>query len=109
MRAIKIIMLATLFIFIQGCSIIGDKNWSAYKVILEVQDEIGNTVSGANVISSSNAKQVTDVLGRSTLYYTQRGLHIITVNTQNMFTKQVKVKIPEDNNKIVTLSLRAKS
>ncbi|MDH3325123.1 MAG: hypothetical protein OEM38_00230 [Gammaproteobacteria bacterium] len=106
----KIINIVILFwvIFLSSCSLWKANDWNAYKVTLEVQDESGQAVPDVNIQTAGMHEKKTNNQGRATLFYTQAGFHIATLHEVGMLTKQIKIDIPRDANKIVTLSLKSK-
>jgi len=91
-----------------SCSLLKANDWNAFSVILEVSDASGAKIEGAKVQSSEKNEEYTDTLGRVVLFYTQTGFHIVTIQYEGMLTKQVKLKLPDDADKIVLISLQSK-
>jgi len=90
-----------------GCSLLGENQWSAYKVIVDVQNETGQAIQNASLESSDIKSQSTDENGRSELQFRSAGLHVVTIMAKNKETKQIKIGLPQDDNKIIKVTLRA--
>jgi len=106
---IKNILVVTLVLFfVSSCSLWKANEWNAYKVVLEVHGESGEPISGANILSQARHDQVTNYQGRSNFFFTQTGLHVVTIQSPNTQTKQIKIKIPDDANNVVIVSLQPK-
>jgi len=97
-----------LFILFSGCSLMGENQWSAYKVIVDVQNESGQALSNASLESSDIKSQTTNKNGRSELQFRSAGLHVVTIVAENKITKQIKIALPQDDNKIINVTLSAK-
>lgn len=103
----KNILFVILILFTtSSCSLLKHNDWNSYKVTLEIRDVQGEIISGADIRSSARHVPTTDEEGRVSLYYMKRGLHIITVQSAQMKTKQVKIRVPDDANKIVSLYMQ---
>lgn len=105
---IKNILTVITLLAVSSCSLLKPNDWNSYKVTLEVRDVQGDTISGAGIRSSARVSHKTDEQGRVSLYYIQRGLHIVTVQSAEMKTKQVKIRVPDDANRIVSLYMQPK-
>jgi len=104
----KIIVLALSCLVISSCTLWKANDWNAHKVEIEVLDESGNVIQGANVEAVARHDKQTDEKGRVTLYFIKTGLHIVTVQHEGKLTKQVKISIPADAKKIVSFALKSK-
>jgi len=98
-----------LFILMSGCSLLGENQWSAYKVIVNVQNETGQAIQNASLESSDIKTQNTNENGRSELQFRSAGLHVVTIMAENKETKQIKVALPQDDNKIINVTLSVKT
>ena len=91
-----------------GCSLLGENQWSAYKVILDVRNETGQPISDVKLESSDIKAQITNIDGRSELNFRSAGLHVVTIIAKNKATKQIKISLPQDDNKIINVVLTTK-
>ncbi len=108
-KSLLIFLLVTFIaVFSESCTLWRANDWNAYRVALEVLDEYGQPVSAAKILTSARQDKQADQKGRVTLYFSQTGLHIITVQASGMYTRQVKIKIPDDVNRIIVVALRSK-
>ena len=92
----------------ESCTLWKANDWNAYRVVIQVLDEYGQPVSPVNILTSARHDKKVDRKGRVTLYFSQTGLHIITVQATGMYTRQIKIKMAEDVNKIIVVALRSK-
>ena len=104
----KTIFSAVLVSLLASCSLIGVSKWTAYKIVVEVHDQAGSPAVNVNVASSENQQNMTNEKGQTELFYTQIGLHVITLSAENKQTKQIKISLPQDNNKVITVVLKDK-
>ena len=94
-----------LSILISGCSLPGINQWTAYKVILDVRNETGQVIESVKLESSDIKTQITNEKGRSELKFSSAGLHVVTIMAENKVTKQIKISLPQDDNKIINVTL----
>ena len=106
----KVFKLSSIFllILISGCSLMGENQWSAYKVIVDVQNESGQAIANASLESSDIKSQTTNESGRAELQFRSAGLHVVTIVAENKTTKQIKIALPQDDNKIINVTLSTK-
>ena len=90
---------------ISGCSLLGENQWSAYKVTLDVRNETGQVIESVKLESSDIKTQITNKNGRSELKFRSAGLHVVTIMAENKVTKQIKISLPQDDNKIINVTL----
>jgi hypothetical protein len=108
---IKLILknsLILLVVLLAGCSLFGINQWSAYKVIIDVQDQTGHAVENAVLESNDVKTQTTDESGQTQLRFKVAGLHVVTITAENKITKQIKIGLPQDDNKIIQVILKDK-
>lgn len=101
-----IILLCSLLL--SSCSVLGTSTWGSYRVTLEFHDIFGERLEGVNAQSLAVKSDVSGSQGQSTLYFSQSGLHIVTLLSSNTITKQIKIKIPSDVDSIVVVNLEHK-
>ena len=101
--------LILLLLLTSGCSLLGENQWSAYKVTLDVKNEMGVSISNVKLESSDIKTQMTNTDGRSVLKFKSAGLHVVTIVANNKITKQIKVALPQDDNKIINVTLSEKN
>jgi len=92
-----------------SCAIKGVKEWASNKLEVEVQDSSGKSIFHALVETSENQQIDTNKEGRAMLYYQKSGLKVITISAAKYETKQIKVNMPKDNNKVVNVILSDKN
>ena len=93
-----------------ACGFKSVKQWASNKVTVEVFDSFASPIIDASVETSENQQQVpTDQSGKAIIYYQKTGLKVITISAENYETKQIKVTMPNDNNKIVNVTLSKKN
>lgn len=86
----------------------GENQWTAYKVIVDVQDETGQAIQNASLESNATKSETTDENGRTELKFRSAGLHVVTIVAENKVMKQVKIALPQDDNKIINVVLSPK-
>ena len=97
-------------LLVSACGIKSVKQWASNKVIVEVYDSFATPLPDVSVETSENQQYVlTDQSGRAVIYYQKTGLKVITISAENYETKQIKVIMPNDNNKIVNVTLSKKN
>ena len=104
----KIITIALSLLVLSSCTLWKANEWNSHKVILEVHDEAGGLLTGVKIQSLARHKELTNKLAQSTLFFTQSGLHIVTLQSEKTITKQIQIKIPDDANKIIVVILQSK-
>lgn len=97
-------VLLVLLMFLSACTTIGTGKWSAYSVTVEINTVDGTPIKGAKVSSIDNDMK-TDAKGQAVLYFRTKGLYVITVHSDGMETTQVKVTMPTDIDKIVSVHM----
>ena len=100
----RTLLMVFLFGFLVSCASMGAGKWSAYSMVVEINDEKGMPLADAQVSSIDNDAK-TNASGRATLYYRTKGLYVITIQAPSMETTQIKVTIPSDIDKIVSVQL----
>lgn len=96
-------------LLVSACAIKSVKQWASNKVTVEVHDSFASPIPDASVETSENQQQaLTDQSGRAIIYYQKTGLKVITISAESYETKQIKVIMPNDNNKIVNVTLPKK-
>ena len=92
-----------------SCGIKGIKEWASNKMVIEVQNSSGKAMFHALVETNENQQVHTDKEGKAILYYQKTGLKVITISAEKFETKQIKVNMPKDNNKVVNVILLDKN
>ncbi len=88
-----------------SCSLWKANEWNSSKVIIEVYNNKGEPLVKSGITTTANQKSLTDSEGRAVLFYQKSGLHIVTVESMGKMTKQIKIRIPTDVNKVVNVVL----
>lgn len=104
MKQIAILLL----VLMSGCSLLGEHQWSAYKVTVDVKNETGQVLEGVKLESNNVKEKITDNMGRVELKFRNAGLHVVTLMATDKVTKQIKIFLPQDDGKIVNVVLSAK-
>lgn len=94
-----------LLVSVSSCVSMGAGKWSAYSMTIQVNSSDGTPIKGAVVSSIDNDKIKTNTKGQAILYFRTKGLYVITVHAEGMETTQVKVTLPTDIDKIVSVFL----
>ena len=89
-----------------ACSIIGVNKWNAYQIIIEVKDSSNQILMDAVVTSDADKIVRSEISGTYSLLYSSTGLHVVTISAPNKMTKQIKLNMPLDNEKIMTIILK---
>ncbi len=99
----SVILICGIFI-ISACSIIGVNEITGYKLTVEVRDMNGQLIEDASVTSTADhSKKIKP--GTYTLLYGSTGLYVVTITAPAMRTKQIKVSIPVDQDKMFSVVL----
>ncbi len=106
---LKVVIILALITVCCSCGIKSVKEWAANKLVVEVQDSMGKAIFHALVETSENQQIETDEDGKAMLYYQKSGLKVITIGAEKFETKQIKVNMPKDNNKVVNVILIGKN
>jgi len=93
------------FTMLAGCSLLGTNQWAAYKITVDVQNEVGQAISQVKLESNEVKPQITDENGRAVIQFRSAGLHVVTISADEKMTKQIKVSLPQDENKIFNVIL----
>lgn len=96
------------FCCLSGCSLLGERQWAAYKVIVQVESSTGDFLSEVKLESNEVKTQLTNQVGQATLQFRAPGLHVVTITAKDYETKQIKVHLPQDDSKIFNAFLTAK-
>ncbi|MDH5217333.1 MAG: hypothetical protein OEX19_06545, partial [Gammaproteobacteria bacterium] len=83
----RTLLMVFLFGFLVSCASMGAGKWSAYSMVVEINDEKGMPLADAQVSSIDNDAK-TNASGRATLYYRTKGLYVITIQAPSMETTQ---------------------
>ena len=86
----------------------GTNQWSAYRVTIHIENEIGNPIIKAKLESNDVKSQFTNSEGRGEIKFRVAGLHVVTITAKDKVTKQIKVHLPQDDNRIITVALDSK-
>ena len=108
MKKSILLFLLVACVLASSCGIKGIKEWASNKLIVEVHDTFSSPISNASVETSENQQKLTNQEGRVILHYQKTGLKVITISAENYETRQIKVTMPNDNNKIVNVALSKK-
>ena len=98
------VLLLTLFSSF-SCSLIGVKEWNAYKVTIEVRDSYSHLIPDASVTSMADKTEKAKAPGTYNLLFTATGIHVVTISAPKKQTKQIRFVLPRDNEKIMTVIL----
>jgi len=106
-RVILKMKICLLFVFLglSGCSLLGTSQWTAYRVTVNVVDELGVAVEFAKLESNGVQTKETNELGRVVIQFRAAGLHVVTLTAENKATKQIKVSLPKDDGKVLNATL----
>lgn len=108
MRLIKFTCLLPLvLILLSACSIVGVTEITGYKVIVEVKDTNGDIVQNALVTSNADGVDK-EKPGVYSLLYGKTGLYVVTIAAPDKQTKQIKVSVPADKDKVFSVVLNDK-
>jgi len=91
-----------------GCSLLGVNQWSAYKVTVDVHNQSGVAVENTKLVSNNVESKTTNKEGRADLKFPVAGLHVVTITAEGKVTKQIKISLPQDDNKIIHVILKDK-
>lgn len=97
-----------LLVTLCSCSLLGGKQWSAYSVIIEVQNDASEGVANAVLEANDMKTKITGEEGRAKLKFRTAGIHVVTISADHKATKQVKIQLPQDDNKIINIVLNTK-
>ena len=100
-----LISILLISVFTASCSLIGVEEWNAYKVTIEVKDSFSHLISDASVTSTADKTEKAKAPGTYKLLYAKTGIHVITISAPHKQTKQIKLVMPADNEKIMTVIL----
>ncbi len=92
------------FLLLDACSLIGVTEITAYKVTVEAKDQRGQIVPDAHVTSRADKTRKVKP-GIYELLYARTGLYVVTISAPDKLTKQIKVSVPADKDKIFTVIL----
>jgi len=106
-RIVRILVVIVILVT-TSCAVKGVREWASSKIIVELQNQVGESVTNALIESSEDQQIKSDKDGRATLYYQRSGLKVITISAGKYVTKQIKVNIPKDNDKVVNIVLSKK-
>lgn len=101
----KLFILVLVATFATACSLVGVSEWNANKVTVEVRDTSNELIDEAVVTSTADEINKSKTPGTYSLLYAKTGLQVVTVSAPHKQTKQIKVSVPADNNKIFTVIL----
>lgn len=104
----KIVTIILSLLVLASCTLWKANEWNSHKVTLETHDEVGDLLVGVKVQSLARHNELTNELAQSTLFFTQSGLHVVTLQSEKTATKQIQIKIPDDANKIIVVTLQSK-
>lgn len=91
---------------VSGCTFMRVGVWSPYSVNVVIKTEDGSALANATVSSTTGQVHITPANGKTELYYSNRGLHVITVSAEGMETVQEKITMPNDNGKEIEIVIR---
>lgn len=92
---------------LSACSLIGVTEVTGYKMTVEVRDTNNVIVEAASVTSTADSTKKTKP-GIYTLLYGKTGLYVVTISAPDKQTKQIKVNVPADQDKVFTVILNDK-
>ena len=105
----KNIFVSIIFLLIlSSCSLWKANEWNSYKTTLEIHDQLGKPLAGIRVEALARHDKLSNESGRSNLFFTKTGLHIVTLRSSNTSTKQITIKIPDDADKIIVVTVELK-
>lgn len=102
------LLLLGLVLIISGCMMPGASMLNQVpinSVQIEVLDQEGNPIQGAQVESSNGRKTTTDMNGMATLRFGTLGIHNISVYADNYMPNNMVVTMPGDNGSTLTARL----
>ncbi|MDH5232380.1 MAG: hypothetical protein OEZ58_20205 [Gammaproteobacteria bacterium] len=97
MRWLLVILLFVMAI--SACTFIDSRHWAPYSVNIKVLDQENHIIVHATVKTTRGQTVLTNDKGVAQLFYTNTGLHVVTISAPARATQQLKVSIPEDNEK----------
>jgi len=106
----KSLLLSLLLVFglllSTACTLVGVKEWNAYQVTIEVKNTSSQLIENASVTSAADKTKKMKTPGTYSLLYAKTGIHVVTISAPNKQTKQIKLTMPADREKIMTVILK---
>lgn len=90
---------------LSACSVMGVSEWNAYQVFVEAKDTSGQLIEEARVTSAADKTEKTKTPGVFSLLYLKTGIHVVTISAPDKQTKQIKLTLPADHEKIMSVIL----